>query len=259
MTTVQIVNQEQFAGKFWKRPDNYSYARSKLASTLSIGELKRALLTHPIGFIKNDNRYQCVALFGIFDQQNICVSERGHWINGYIPNEIKAYPFSLVKSEMSSEEYLVCIDSDSNLITQNSSDFPFFLEDCSYGNEFQEVIDFLTLSEQGGSVTDTAIANLEGANLIKPWDISVETTEGVHHVNGLHHIDESLFSDLKATELEKLRNSGSLYMAYCQILATQHLSTLIATAQKTLSKETQNGPKDSFLGSDSGTISFDKF
>jgi hypothetical protein len=257
MNKIEVISKEEFSAKSWKKAENYSYAKGNLSSDISIGELKRALLNYPIGFVESPIGFQCNALLGVFEDQNLQVSETGLWIGGYIPNEIKGYPFSLIKQDTSSDEYIVCIKSDCDLVSENDEGLPFFLNDGSFAKEFQEIVDFLKLAKQDAMITENAVANLESANLLHPWDITLEVGEGVHRIQGMHKIDESRFYELKANELEGLRNTGALYIAYCQILSSQHLPTLIAAASKRSSNQAKSLLEDLSASNNDGTISFD--
>lgn len=166
------------------------------------------------------------AVLGLLPQKNLFVLPDGRWLPAsYVPAQLRAYPFLLLKAE--SGDRVLCINEDSGLVTESPSDEAFFAEEGSPSTATQEVLKFLEQVAIGQENALNACDVLKKHQLIQPWPITIKLEEGKDHsVQGLYRIDKTAFDQLNAEALYELKQSGALSVAYCQILSMQHLSKL---------------------------------
>src|ERR1035437_6405534 len=111
------ITRESHAGKNWRRPPNFAFAAGEAVVPLVGVELAHAVVTMPIAFTAEADRYRLVALLSLVPGKNLFVAPDGKWLGGYIPAFFRGYPFRLWRQE-GSETAVLCIDQDSKLLME---------------------------------------------------------------------------------------------------------------------------------------------
>ena len=111
------ITGESHAGKNWRRPPNFAFAAGEAVVPLVGAELAHAVVTMPIAFTAEADRYRLVALLSLVPGKNLFVAPDGKWLGGYIPAFFRGYPFRLWRQE-GSETAVLCIDQDSKLLIE---------------------------------------------------------------------------------------------------------------------------------------------
>lgn len=192
---------------------------------LTLAELPKAIQSVPIGLIEQaGGGFLPVALLSLQPNKNLFVTADGRWIQAYIPASCRAYPFILAKTK--DGQQVLCIDEDSGLVVDGTDGEAFFQEDGQVAPTLQEVLNFLHQTEQSRNATAAACALLKQYDLISPWPITVKADGEDKMISGIFQINEAALNKLSADELAKIRDSGALVLAYCQMLSMQHLPVL---------------------------------
>ena len=126
---------------------------------------------------------------------------------------------------------MLCIDEDSGLVANGLAGERFFNDDGQPAPATLDILKFLNQVEQSRLATQTACAALQQHQLIRPWPITLTTDAGEQPVAGLFQIDEAALNRLSGEALHALAQAGALPLAYCQLLAMQHLPVLGQLAQ----------------------------
>lgn len=224
MPNYQAVSKATHGSKHWLRTTSYAFALKDAVLPLSLAELSRAMMTLPIAFIAQNDRFVPAAVMSVQPERNLYVAADGRWIHGYIPAACRGYPFRFLSTPEGQQ--VLCIDEDSGLINEGQEGEAFFDETGEPSLAIREILTFLNQSEQSLKVTAGACAVLHQHKLIKPWPITVKTDDSEKQLAGLFQIDEVALNQLSATELLEVRNAGGLLIAYCQLLSMQHLAIL---------------------------------
>jgi hypothetical protein len=155
------------------------------------------------------------------------------------------------------------VDEDSGLVTDGPDGEAFLNEDGTPSSAVADVLNFLTQVEANRKVTARICTALQQYELIQPWPIKVQTDEREQSIDGLFRIDEAALNVLPADAFTKLRDTGALIVAYCQLLSMQHLARLgqlaKAHAQADASQElktTASGELDLEFLNEGGSINF---
>lgn len=164
-----------------------------------------------------------VAVLGLFRDQNLFVAPKGHWVMGYIPARLRAYPFALAKT--GAGQTALCVDMESGLVSDTEGK-PFLDAQGEPDAALRRIAELLNKLRASEEVTTRACAVLQAHGLIKPWAIRLENEQGAEPVHGLHCIDEAALNALSPEALAEVRQVGGLPLAYCQLLSMQHVSTL---------------------------------
>jgi hypothetical protein len=79
--------------------------------------------------------------------------------------------------------------------------------------------------ERNRKSTELAVEALAQADVIRPWEIKVKSTEGERPITGLHRVDEAALRALPDEAFLNLRKA-SLPIAYTQMLSMGQLGML---------------------------------
>ena len=224
MPNYQPVTHERHASRRWLRTNGYAFAAQEAIVPLVALELPRAILSLPIAFIPQGERYVPAAVLSLQPGKNLFVSQSGSWAGEYIPSPFRAYPFMVAQTE--SGQQLMCIDEDSGTLRDAPEGNRFFEDDGQPAKVTLDLLNFLKGIEQSCLSTVAACAALQKHGLIQPWPLTVKTETGAKQVTGLFQIDEAALNKLSGEALQDLAQTGALVIAYCQLLSMQHLSML---------------------------------
>ncbi|MTW20210.1 SapC family protein [Allochromatium palmeri] len=218
------ISRERHADKGWKRFDSYAFAARTALVPLVGAELPKAAMSLPIAFVQQDERYIPVAVLGIEPTSNLFVAPDGRWLGAYIPSALRGHPFMLARTE--GENRVLCMDEDSGLLTEAGQGEPFFADSGEPAEGLKQVLDFLQQVERNREQTALVCDALARLDLIQPWPIQLKTGEKERQIEGLSRIDEAALNQLSDEHFLELRRAGALPMAYCQLLAMQHITLL---------------------------------
>lgn len=201
----------------------------------------------PIAFIEQSGRYLPVAIMSPLQGRNLFIGPKGQWLGIYVPAALRSYPFSLARVE-GSDKVVVCIDEDSGWVVDaaaNADATKFFEEDGSPSAAIKATLELLQQIEQNRPITDLAVAALAEARVIQPWPLTVMDGNQQVPINGFHYIDEAALNALDEQTFLKLRKSGSLVIAYAQLISMRTLSVFaqMAGVQQQLAHQAQAVPQ----------------
>ncbi|PLC48161.1 peptidase [Pollutimonas subterranea] len=258
MPALQVISQENHAGKRWQRYTSYSFAAGDAVAQLVAQELPKAAMVIPVGFIEVDGGFMPVAVQGLQPGQNLYVAPDGRWLAQYIPAAYRGYPFALANTQ--DGQQVMCFIEDSGLLSDTDGEL-FFDEAGEPAQPLKDVLGFLSQVSENRQTTQRMCAVLQQHGLIQPWPIKLQNEAGEQSIEGLHRIDEATLNKLSAEAFEEVRQSGALPIIYCQLLSMQHLQKLgqlaqAHAAQPTALPQTASGELDLEFLNDSGTISF---
>ena len=169
MAQLVPVSRERHAGRYWRRFSDLFFVAKASMAPLVARELPIAALNFPSAFAKEKDRYTLVGLFSLFPGQNLYVSPEGKWLSDYLPAYFRSHPFYLLNRKDSSEMAL-CVDEDSGLVVEDKGE-PFFGPTGELSKPVKDTFEMLKQAEQNRQGTQLAVAALDEAGLIIPWDI----------------------------------------------------------------------------------------
>lgn len=209
----------------WRRSSGFGFARAAMTVPVVLGELKRATLSLPLGFLRENDVLFPVALLGLREGENLFVDADGTWRGRYIPAQLRAHPFRLVAREGSAHRML-CIEADALVEPDENGGEPLFDREGNPVPFVAQTLDFLERLEQDRERTLIASQALADAQVIRDWPIEVETAAGRLRLVGLHRVDADALAALPDEAFLALRDSGALKLAFCQTLAMENLQLL---------------------------------
>lgn len=231
MPEYAAITPDRHSKKVWKPVTNYGFIAAETIIPLVVAEMSKTAAAMPTGFIKQDAGYQLVGITSLQSGLNLYVAPDGKWLGSYIPAALRAYPFRLLKPE-SSENSILCIDEASGLVVESAEDGNAFFDDKNQPTQgIKDILNLLSEVEANRAVTQQAVNALDAAGLINPWELNLKQGEEIVPVTDLFHVDKTALNKLDDDAFLTLRKSGSLVVAYAQLLSMDQLHVLESLGQ----------------------------
>lgn len=188
-------------------------------------EAARIARTHPLAFIRTDERFTLVLPCSLSEAlPSAWVSREGKWIGGHIPMIITQRPFVALPG--GNDKAVLCIDEDSALIGDEGNSL--FNEDGTNTDFLIAKAKLLEFLYSNGVMTEKIVSTLQELNLIFPWEFQVaEKGSESRDVGGLYRIDEDALNGLSDKNWLDLKNIGAMGLIYAQMLSMGHLEKLL--------------------------------
>ncbi len=225
MPNVVAISYNAHAHKSWFGPTSHDFVAREPLIPIGMQEVLEAVLHVPVAFIQTPQGLRLVAVLGLDPGRNLMVDAKGRWLSTFRPVRIRTHPFTL--APLPTGEYGLCLWEDSGLVAAEGAGQPFFTPDGALFSIVQQVMEALVSAERAKAVVTAQANALFEAGVICPWQIVVPDGERVRKVEGLLQIDEEKFRALDDETFLKLRKTGALTLAYCQLLSIQNMASLI--------------------------------
>lgn len=225
MTQFTAVTPHQFADKSWQPNTSYAFAANANVVPVAAVELANMVPALPLGFVKTNDSFELVAITSLRPGTNLFVGPNGEWLGRYIPAALRGYPFRVAKGE-GQEEGILCVNVNSGLVVEAGRGEAFFEADGRPSRALSDMLNFLSRIEINRAVTQRAVAALQAADIIQPWALQVQEGGKLTVVEGLYRIDEARLNSIEGDVFLSLRTTGSLPIAYAQLLSMNQLPVL---------------------------------
>ncbi|MFT5704483.1 MAG: hypothetical protein ACI8SK_000430 [Shewanella sp.] len=191
----------------------------------------------PIVFVKNteNGQFLPIAMMGIKNDFNLYCQTKD-WGASVTPIGFSKAPLSLMQTSQNSDEVMVFIDEDSELVTTNEGNrlFDGSGEQTEYlKKRSNTLLDLASFTQQTVAITKY-FADL---NLLTPKQLTVKLSSDSPQVNidGVYIIDEKALNELKDEEFLILKNKGLVPLIYAHLTSLHQIARLI-TKQNELDK-----------------------
>lgn len=233
MSTIVPITQARHAGQRWHARSHYGFAARDAVVPLVAQELPSALASMALALVKKGEGFVPVAVTGVQPGVNVYLDAEGRWRGNYVPALLRAWPFSLGRTEAG--ERVLCIDEASGTVLPAEAQpggVAFFDEAGQVSEPISRILSFLGALETQRLVTQRICETLQQLGLIQPWDILLKGPQGqAQKIDGLYRIDEARLNALSDAAFLALRKAGGLPFAYCLLLSMHQLELLQRRAE----------------------------
>lgn len=221
------LSRSQHAGQTYLPRQGYAFSAHQPVASILLAELGKLLPHYALGFIKQGDSVQPVALLGLDGQRNLYVAPNGKWLGSYVPASLRGYPFTLANAE--DGQQVLCIEAQH--LSEDQGE-PLFEDDGALGGQAARTLEFLQQCERNRRVTQAAAGALGEAGVIEPWPLKVERGDGQEPltVQGLYRVNEKALNGLEAEAYAALRG-GPLALAHAQLFSMNQLNQLTERAR----------------------------
>ncbi|MFD2165994.1 SapC family protein [Thalassotalea euphylliae] len=174
-----------------------------------------------------------VALTGFDSHENLLCNEQG-WQTIVVPLQAQRQPFFIGQDDKNStDEYTICFDSNSELVSANGGGQRIF-SDAGADTEFfarkKQVLGALLAGEQH---SQQLISRLLEYQLIQPMRVDIKFESGKStQLNGLYTVDRQALSALTEAQLKTLQQEQLLEAIYAILISQGQIYRLIELRNK---------------------------
>ncbi|MCL1138944.1 SapC family protein [Shewanella pneumatophori] len=217
--------------------ESKDYSRFKNQSLIPVVAQEFATLANefPIVFVKNSEsgQFTPIAMMGIKTDENLyCQTET--WTSSVTPLAFSKAPLSLMKTSEESEELMVFVDEDSELLNTTKGNRLF--DDAGEQSEYLKqrsnaLLDLAGFTQQTSAITKY-LAELK---LLTPKQLTVKLSKNSEdvNINGIYIVDEKALNELKDEDFIAIKNKGLLPLIYAHLTSLHQIARLI-TKQRSL-------------------------
>lgn len=209
---------------------NEDYSRFKTAHIIPVvaSEIPVLASEFAIVFVKNSEteKYTPAAMMGLKPGENLYCQSK-YWQPAVKPLGFSNAPLSLVKTSENSDEVMVFIDPESDLVSNEDGERLF--ADSGEQTEYLKkrtdaLLDVAALTQQTEVITEY-LANL---NLLKPQKLSIQLPEQANiNIDGIYVIDDNSINSLSDEQFLELRKKGLLALIYAHRASLSQVARLI--------------------------------
>ena len=214
------------------------FAKSCQMAIIAASELNQAIKDFPVVFIKENNNFLPIAIFGLQNSQNLFVDESGQWTARYTPAFIRRYPFIPALNKEDDDKMTVCIDEAAECINQEEGEYLFI--DGKNSEFLDNTILFLQEFKTQTDTTIGLVKQLADAGLLTEQKANFKLNDGQSFdLTGFYTVDTGKLSKLTPETTFNLFQSGSLHIAYLHLSSLDNLNRLIGLHTQHLAKTTK--------------------
>lgn len=230
-----LIDTQTAQGHGWLPPTSFSFATGWCAVPVQMSELGTLVPSVPLAFARAaPGRFTLVAVTGFADGRNQLVTNDGRWVLQYVPMDLGCYPFRVLPIAQSADAkatYGVGFNHASGLYRAApdvaAGEQLFFTADSKPQPAFQQMTERLQRTVQQQRFTQRALAALEAAELLVPWQVQPRDGHPEETLPaGLYRVDEAKFNTLTGDVLGTLHQVHAIALAYAQLLSMTRLVVL---------------------------------
>jgi hypothetical protein len=221
------VSREKHKDKAVTRTRNYDFARESLFVPICNNELKQAVLTFPLFFLRKNDSIQLFGLMGLQKDQNLFVNSDGSWLVDFLPRAVDYYPLALAASQDGKRTLIFA--EDSGHIVDRDKGYPLFNEDGSESEHTKKLIAGLTQAAASEDRQKEACAILDEFKLLKPFEQKVPKADGSFiNFEGVLSIDVPKLRQLDESKYVELRKLSCMDIIYGHLFSLNSINLLLS-------------------------------
>lgn len=204
------------------------YASKQHVMPLSAAEISNAATCFPVFVTRNNVNGSLVfsAMTSFELEQNLFVQD-DNWAPVFQPNSLRTYPFYLMQSEKSEQQFTIGFDAQSNDLSPLEGTILF--DEQGKASQYLTQVTRILESELGAIKQSLEFGKaLEEFKLLRVMDLHVQYENGqTHTITGLHTINEEAMQLLSAEQLSTLNKAGYLMPIHALLMSLFNLNALI--------------------------------
>lgn len=223
------VNRERHGSKAIRSIDGFDFAKGFHLASLMVHEFTRAASVYPIVFVEDPNAdsFRPIVLLGLDAGENLFVGNDGKWQASYVPAIIRRYPFALARVGADADQFTVCVDEDSPLLTdQGEGAQPLFTGDGEPTEVIERVKRYLGELQQMEVFTQGFCEFLSSHNLFTPLNMRVRQGDALKQITGCYVINEERLNNLSDAAYLEMREKRFIAAVYAHLTSLSQIERL---------------------------------
>lgn len=208
------------------------FAAKSVALPIAPLEFMYAALEFPIVFaIDAEGTGTPIGLFGVRQNENLMINEKGEWQGFYVPGFIRRYPFVLNVDPTSNAPF-VLFDGAYDGLGETEDGERLFNEDGSETEYLKSTLAFLSEFSGQSDLAHQCVATLKKHDLLVPQQVAFKRSEDeTYSLDGFHIVDEARLMALSDAALLELARSGDLGRIYAHLLSLNNIHRIAQRVQ----------------------------
>ena len=221
------LNKDRHAKTCISEIKDFGFVSELHIAYVTLHEFARAAAIFPIVFLedKEKDEFRPVVLMGLSQGENLFVSADGKWNASYVPAIIRRYPFALAP-QPDSDEFLVCLDEDSDLVSETEGS-ALFDEAGAPTQVIENVKRYLTELQQMDTITHGFCKFLAEHNMFTPLNIKVRDDAEMKNISGCYVINEARLNSLSDELFIEIKNKQYLPAIYAHLVSLAQTERLV--------------------------------
>lgn len=194
---------------------------------LVVAEFTNAAAEFPICFIRTnrDDEYQCVALMGIEQNENLFV-ENSAWQGLYMPARYTHKPFGVFTDPNNPNNFTIAIDEDSPLLSETEGE-ALFNEDGTESEFMGKQKEALKAYVEQDQLTRLFVKELQSLDLLVQQQVNVNLQGQKFDIEGVYIVDEQKLNELSDEKFLNMRQRGMLGPIYTHLISMRQVNNLM--------------------------------
>ncbi|CUJ97961.1 SapC [Ruegeria denitrificans] len=225
--------------KYWTRFTSYKFAANHTECTIVQPEVRQAAASFPILFKQSAWGFEPVVLFSVFPYApNPFVSLDGRWLAGYVPSELRCFPFLAEPVKQNSADqtplYQLKVDETSGRLSNDPNHEAFFDGTDTLSPALREVQAFLQARASAQEKTVALCSIINGLGLFEP----IATHDGVDLPSNMFGISAQRLKSISAVDKLKLVEFDAFLLIHAHQISLSHCEWLVRAQQQLVQQKT---------------------
>lgn len=221
------ITKDKHANLSVSTGSDYLFSKGVNSIPLMAVEFVNASRDYAIVFTGSEDVVMPAVILGVRNDENLYLTDEGHWESNYIPAFIRRYPF-VFSSHDSGETFTLCIDE--NFVGCNQEGRGERLFD-SEGNQtlyLNNVLEFLKEFQAQFQITQSFCQNLIKYDLLEPMQAKFSLRNGEEtSLSGFRAISRDRLAKLSGADLSALLQSSELELIYLHLQSMRNFTPLV--------------------------------
>lgn len=208
--------------------ENFAHVAEEQLIPLTAHEVASAATEFPVVFVKDSQtgQFHIVALCGLKPKENL-YTKKEKWDGNYIPLLIRNYPLLLTAPGKSTEQFVVCIDQSSSLVSRDEGE-PLFNENGEQTDFLKARYEALVKYATQAEITNAFIKLMVDWELLVAQEVNIDIDGGEDvNLKGFYIVNEKKLNELDDSKFGDLRRRGFLSVIYGQLLSLNQVYRLV--------------------------------
>lgn len=213
---------------------DFTQFKSQYLVPVVLHEFSTLATDFPLVFVRNSGTGDFVptALMGLREGVNL-FCQQPEWPATFIPSTFLLPPFSAHRTQVESEEAVIAIDEESELLSTSMGE-PLFDADGKYTPYLQKRIDQVIEVTRHSLQSLNLCKYIAKMNLLKTGTLSLQYNSSApkYELEGVYTIDEEAIQKLSDEDYLELRRRGLVPMIYSHLTSLHQLTRIIRLQHK---------------------------
>lgn len=209
--------------------NDLSFCAGQSSALLGLSEVIPCSKELPVLFAKFETDCLPITLLGLPEEGNVTIAA-GKAIYEYTPAVFKVYPFLLMADTTDENNFIIGLERDSPLLSEDEG-IPLFTEEGESAPLLKQAKDMLETIHVDQKRALEFGKIIQETDLLQPFAVTVTNDDKSTTMpfEGLFYVDEEKLNTLPDQDFLKLRETGLLPIIYAHLISLGRINRIIPT------------------------------